>query len=254
MNILVCVKRIPAPGSRILLTPDEQEIDTRLLGFDVSPHEECAVEEAVRLVEKHGGEATVLTLGPEAATEQLRYALAQGIDHAILLQTDGGDWDAQATARAIAAAIAGRPFDLLLFGNESADAAGYQVAVRVAHALGLPCISGVKEISIADGVLTAKRPLANGSEVYQTPLPAVVTVKEGINYPRYPSLPGKLRAKKKPIEVVEPTRQPDGAGIHRLRKARLVVPKEQESTVQILGEGPAAAANVVALLKELRMV
>lgn len=249
MNILVCVKRIPAPGSRILLTPDEQEIDTKLLGFDVSPHEECAVEEAVRLVEKHGGEATVLTLGPEEAAEQLRYAMAQGVDNAILLETDGGDWDAQATARAIAAAIAGRPFDLLLFGNESADAAGYQVGIRVAHALRLPCISGVKEISIADGVITARRPVTNGWEVYETPLPAVVTVKEGINYPRYPSLPGKLRAKKKPIERIQPTHRPGG-----LRKARLVAPKEQESTVQILGEGPAAAGAVVELLKELRMV
>jgi electron transfer flavoprotein beta subunit len=249
MNILVCVKRIPAPGSRILLTPDEQEIDTRLLGFDVSPHEECAVEEAVRLVEKLGGASSVLTLGPEAAAEQLRYAMAQGIDNAILLETDGGDWDAQATARAIAAAIAGRSFDLLLFGNESADTAGFQVGIRVAHALGLPCICGVKEIAIADGMLSAKRPLGSGWEVYETPLPAVVTVKEGINYPRYPSLPGKLRAKKKPIERVQATQQPGD-----LKKVRLATPKMQESVVQILGEGPTAAPRVVELLKELGMV
>lgn len=249
MKILVCVKRIPAPGSRIVLTPDEQEIDVKLLGFDVSPHEECAVEEAVRLVERHGGESTVLTLGPDAASEQLRYAMAQGIDNAILLETDGSDWDAQATARAIAAAVKNRPFDLVLFGNESADAAGFQVGIRVAHALGLPCISGVKELSVDGGVVTAKRPLANGWEVYETPLPAVVTVKEGINYPRYPSLPGKLRAKKKPIERLQPAQQPGGLG-----KVRLVVPAEQESTVQILGAGPAAADKVVELLKELRMV
>lgn len=249
MKILVCVKRIPAPGTRIVLTPDEQEIDVRLLGFDVSPHEECAVEEAVRLVEKHGGESTVLTLGPDAASEQLRYAMAQGIDNAILLETDGGDWDAQATARAIASAVANRSFDLLLFGNESADAAGYQVGVRVAHFLGLPCICGVKELSVAGGVLTARRPVGNAWEVYETPLPALVTVKEGINYPRYPSLPGKLRAKKKPIERIQPEHRPGG-----LQKVRLVVPMAQEKSVQILGHGPEAAPRVVELLHELRLV
>jgi len=249
MNILVCIKRIPAPGSRILLTPDQQEIDAKFLGFDVSPHEECAVEEAIRLAEQHGGETTVLTLGPEAAVEQLRYAMAMGIDHAILLEGDGRDWDAQATARAIVAAIAGRSFDLLLFGNESADAGGYQVGARVAYALGLPCISGIKELAIAGDVITAKRPLAKGWEVYKTPLPAVVTVKEGINYPRYPSLPGKLRAKKKPVERVQPAHQPGG-----LQKTRLVTPPQQESRVQILGRGPTAADKVVEILQELRMV
>src|SRR5215813_15193263 len=91
MNILVCVKRVPATGSKIVLTADSQDIDTRYLGFTISPHEECAVEEAVRLIEAHGGSSTVLTLGPEAATEQLRDALALGMDDALLLETDGAD-------------------------------------------------------------------------------------------------------------------------------------------------------------------
>ena len=105
MNILVCVKRVPATGSKIVLTADSQDIDTRYLGFTISPHEECAVEEAVRIVEAQGGSSTVLTLGPEAAAEQLRDAMALGIDNAILLETDGRDWDAGATAGAIVAAI-----------------------------------------------------------------------------------------------------------------------------------------------------
>ncbi|HXF99018.1 MAG TPA: hypothetical protein VNJ46_10445, partial [Gaiellaceae bacterium] len=156
MRLLVAVKRVPLTGGRIVLTPDAQAIATQHLGFTISPHEECAVEEAVRLVERHGGESVVLTLGPPEAEEQLRDAMALGIDRAIHLVTDGEEWDGQATAAAIAEAVraeeaASDPFDLLLFGNESADAGGYQVGVRVAHALGLPCVTGLKALEAADG-------------------------------------------------------------------------------------------------------
>ncbi|MEP7359521.1 MAG: electron transfer flavoprotein beta subunit/FixA family protein, partial [Anaerolineales bacterium] len=135
MNILVCVKRVPATGAKISLTADEQDIDTRYLGFTISPHEECAVEEAVRLIEAKGGSSVVLTLGPDAAAEQLRDAMALGMDRGLLLETDGRDWDAGATAAAIVDAVraeqaAGTQFDLILFGNESADSGGYQVGVR----------------------------------------------------------------------------------------------------------------------------
>src|SRR5436853_7798739 len=123
MNVLTCIKRVPATAGQITLTPDGQEIDTRYLGFTISPHEECAVEEAVRLIEKQGGTTTVLTLGPEAATDQLRDAMALGIERAILLETDGREWDPIATASAIVEAIeaeraAGRAYEILMFGNE----------------------------------------------------------------------------------------------------------------------------------------
>jgi electron transfer flavoprotein beta subunit len=105
MNILVCVKRVPLTGGKIVLTDDERAISTRHLGFTVSPHEECGVEEAVRLIEQHGGSSTVLTLGPPEAEEQLRDMMALGIDRAVHLVTDGGEWDPQATAQAIVEAI-----------------------------------------------------------------------------------------------------------------------------------------------------
>src|SRR5579859_5232706 len=132
VRIAVCVKRVPITGGRIVLTEDERAIDTRHLGFTVSPHEECGVEEAVRLIEAGGGESVVLTLGPAEAVEQLRDAMALGVDRGILLQTDGQEWDGQATAGAIIEAIradeaASGPFDLIFFGNESADSGGYQV-------------------------------------------------------------------------------------------------------------------------------
>src|SRR5262249_12536198 len=136
VNILVCVKRVPLTGGKITLTEDEQAIQTRHLGFTISPHEECGCEEAVRLVEQHGGSSTVLTLGPAEAEEQLRDMMAIGVDRGIHLVTDDPEWDPQATAAVIVAAITAEAerYDLILFGNESADAGNYQVAIRVAHA------------------------------------------------------------------------------------------------------------------------
>jgi len=254
MNILVCVKRVPAAAGRITLTPDEQDIDTRFLGFTVSPHEECAVEEAVRLIETHGGTSVVLTLGPEAAIEQLQDAMAIGIDSGILLETDGREWDPAATAEAIVEAVlahhaAGLEFDLLLFGNEAADTGDYQVGIRVAHALDLPCVSGVKQLDIEEGAAVARREGSGGWEVFRVPLPAVVTVKEGINLPRYPSVPGRLRAKRKPIERVTPQWRSGG-----LEKVRLVLPKGSGRKVEVLGDGPAAAPQVVGVLRGLGVV
>src|ERR1700733_1279608 len=150
MHILVCVKRVPLTGGKIVLTDDQRAISTKHLGFTVSPHEECGVEEAVQIVEREGGSVTVLTLGPAEAEEQLRDMMAIGADRAIHLVTDGEEWDAQATASAIVAAIRAdeQSYDLILFGNESADAGNYQVPIRVAHALGLPCVTSIKAITL----------------------------------------------------------------------------------------------------------
>jgi electron transfer flavoprotein beta subunit len=251
MNILVCIKRVPMTGGKIQLTADAQEIDTRLMGFTISPHEECAVEEAVRLVEKHGGAATVLTLGPADATEQLRDAMSIGIERAIHLESGGREFDPIATTNAIVQAIRadGTPFDLLLFGNEAADTGDFQVGVRVAYALGLPCVTGIKEIQINGSQVTAKREVPGGWEIFDVPLPAVITVKEGINLPRYPSLPGRLKAKKKPIATSQPVWQDGG-----LNKTKLLNPPEEAHQVTILGEGPEAAPKVVDLLAQLGLL
>jgi electron transfer flavoprotein beta subunit len=249
LNILCCVKRVPMTGGRIVLTADEQAIETRHLGFTISPHEECGVEEAVRLIEQHGGGSTVLTLGPPEAEEQLRDCMALGIDRAILLQA-GGELDGQATAAAILETIeaeraAGTEYDLIFFGNESADAGGYQVGIRVAHALGRPCVTGLKGITLDGDRLRCEQEVPGGRDVYEATLPAVVTVKEGLNLPRYPSVPGRMRAKRKPLDTRPVTAA--GAG---LEKVRLVVPEGQRKQAEILGRGADAAPAVVDVLRQ----
>ena len=277
MEIAVCVKRVPMVGGKIVVTADGQDVDTRMSGFTVSPHEECAVEEAVRLVERHGGSVTVLTLGPPAAADQLRDMLALGASRAVLLETDGREWGPIATAEAIVAEVTGAAadpapssapalpgpaaspapdpaavaasnlsYDLLLFGNEAADTGDYQVPVRVAHALGLPCLTGIKNLEVADAGVRAKREYRGTEEVFDIPLPAVVSVKEGINLPRYPSLPGRLRAKRATIETRSPQWHADG-----LTKTGLRVPAGESKRAEILGNGADAVPALVALLDEL---
>ncbi len=273
MNILVCVKRVPQTGGRIVLTADGQSIDTRFLGHTISPHEECGVEEAVRIVEKEGGSSAVLTLGPAEAEEQLRDAMAIGIDRAILLETGGTEWDPVSTAGVIAETIeaqeaANGEFDLLLFGNEAADTGDYQIGVRVAVALGRPVINGIKEIWFSDDrreVLARREAPGGGWETFDLPLPAVLGVKEGLNLPRYPSVPGRLRAKKKEIERVQLGASPSGAlglgagedaagtdsAIPGPTKLRLRLPAEERTAAEVIGRGPEAAPAVVDLLERI---
>ena len=252
MRILVCVKRVPAPGSRINVTDDGQNVDTAHLGFTTSPHEECAVEEAAQIIEREGGEVVVLTVGPSEAEEQLRYAASVGGTGFVLVPNDSGhDWDPQRTAAVITDAVReieadDGEFDLIMFGNESADAGGYQVGIRVAHALGRPMVNGVKGIDVREDGFTARREVDAGSEVYELAAPAVMGIKEGINLPRYPTMKGRLASKKAQIA----SREVDAAAGAQV-KVRLHRPEEQVSETVVLGDWPEAAAAVVDLLDEL---
>ncbi len=246
MDVLVCVKRVPDTGGKVTLTGDRRRIETGNLEFTISPHEECAVEEAIRLTEAHGGEVTVLSLGPAATTEQLREAIAKAAHKAILLESDSDDWDARATERAIVDAVQGKTYDLLMFGNEAADLGQYQVGPRVATALGLPCVTGTQALSVERDKAVAKREQGNDWAVFEVPLPAVVTVKEGINKPRHPSLRGIMAAKRAPLEQVR-LDDPAPAMAHQA----LVLPPASGGQVTMLGEGVGAVPKLVETLQEL---
>ena len=255
MRILVCVKRVPAPGAKINITADGQDVDTANLGFTMSPHEECGVELAVQLAEQHGGEAHVLSLGVADAVEQCRYAASIGVNKATLIDVGAQDWDPQRTAAALTTAIRGIEaehggFDLIVMGNESADTGGFQVGVRVARALGRPIVQGLKSVELSeDGTsFVCRREADAGAEIYQLPLPALVGVKEGITWPRYPTMRGRLASKKLEVAVVSSDASPGGQS-----KLQLVRPEEEVSETVLLGEGPDAAAKVVELLKELQL-
>jgi len=256
MEVLVCVKRVPMVGGKIVLTADGQEVDTRMAGFTISPHEECAVEEAIQITERLGGAVSVLTLGSEAAVDQLRDCLALGASRAVLLETDGTEFGPIATAEAIAGEVrqradTGPAYDLVLLGNEAADTGDYQVGVRLAHLLGWPVTTGIKALDVGGGdaggiAMRARRQYQGADEAYELALPAVVTVKEGINLPRYPSLPGRLRARRAQIERRPVRWQPEG-----LRKQGLRVPATARQQSTVLGTGVTAVPALVGVLEEL---
>ncbi len=255
MNIAVCAKRVPLSGGRWVLTPDGTEIDTSgaAMGFTVSPHEECAAEAAVQLVEQFGGSSTVISLGTSEAEEQVRGLLAVGVDRGVIVETDGREWDPQATAAALADQVRiGTPdgaYDLVILGTEAADTAGYQVGIRMAHALGWPVLTNVKGLSITDGVARCERAVGSHREVYEVTLPAVITVKDGINIPRYPSVPGRIKARKKPVDVV-PGERPEPL----LEKVRLELAAEDQRSAEILGTGVEAVPALVEIFKNIGVI
>ena len=256
MNIAVCVKRVPLSGGRWVLNADSTDIDTEssFLGFTLSPHEECAAEAAVQLVEANGGSSTVISLGVAESAEQIRDLLAVGIDRGVVVETDGTEWDPQATAAALTEQVrAGVPdagaFDLVLLGTEAADTADYQVGIRMAHALGWPVVTNIKGLTISDGVARCERAVGSHREVYEVALPAVITVKDGINIPRYPSVPGRIKARKKPIDTV--------AGEHpapRLEKVRLELPEVEERSATVLGTGADAVPALVDVFRQIGVI
>jgi len=250
-NVLVCIKRVPDSSSQVVLTEDAQAVDGRFAGFTMSPHEECAVELAVQVTAANGGQAAVFTLGDADAVEQLRSALAVGAAAATLVEADASSFGPADVAREIAAVVRaheaeGTSHDLVLLGNDAADSGDFQVGIRLAYELQRPVVNGAKVVTVADGVVTAKVEGPEGVETYEVPLPAVVTIREGGVEPRYPSVPGRMKAKKVPVEERTPSTEPSGP-----KRVKLTLPPPVPSNVQILGEGAAAAPAVVDLFEEL---
>lgn len=244
MKIIVCMKRVPDTETRIRITDDRKAIDPAGVKYIVSPYDEFAVEAALQLKESRGeGEVVVVTVGDSSAGEQLRSALAMGADRGVILRGETS-LDGLATARALAAELKEADAGLILFGMKSVDDDQQQVGPMVAELLGLPCVTVVSEFSVEGDTAVCHREVEGGTEVVETPLPAVLTITKGKYEPRYASLKGIMAAKKKPIE------EKDAApGEGRIEVVGLDYPPERPSGV-IVGTGPDAVPELVRLLRE----
>ena len=244
MRIAVCLKRVPDTTAKIVVAPDGKSIDEAGVKFVPNPYDEYALEEALKLREAAGGgETVVYSLGGDAAQETIRTALAMGIDRGVLLQATAGA-DGLEVARALARELKEGGFDLILFGKLAVDDYNHQVGVMVAELLGLPCVTAVAHLTLANGALEAEREVEGGVEVVGASLPAVLTCDKGLNTPRLPSLKGIMAAKKKPLEV-----KPAALGAGSVTILGLSLPPERKAG-QIVGEGADAVPALVRLLRD----
>ena len=245
MKIAVCVKRVPDSETRVKIGADGKSLDEAGVKFVMNPYDEFAVEEALRRKEKAGaGEVAVLCLGPAAAQETIRTALAMGADRGILLQADKIPADPFEVAKAIAAELKSTSWDLILFGRMAIDDYNHQVGPLVAELLGLPCVTTVSHLEIEGSKGVAEREIEGGIEVVEFPLPAVLTADKGLNEPRYPALKGIMAAKKKPLEV-----RPVQVGGGSLDVVALTPPPERKEG-RIVGEGVGAVPELIRVLRE----
>lgn len=243
MKIAVCIKRTPDSESRFKVAASAAGIDETGLKFDLDDFASYAVEAALQINEKGGGgETVVYAVGPDSVQESLRKAMSMGADRAVQLKADPVA-DGIAVARALAAELKSGNYDLVLFGKHSFDNSAGVVGTATAELLGLPCVTAASELSVSGGTGTARRELEGAAELVEFPLPAVVTIDEGVARPRYPSLKGIMAAKKKPLES-----KPAQLGTVRVAIARMELPPERPAG-RILGEGTAAVPELVRLLQ-----
>jgi electron transfer flavoprotein beta subunit len=200
VEVVVLLKQVPATESLIAVGDDGQSIKTENLKWVISPYDEFAVEEALRIKEAHGGKVTILTVGPDKATEAVRTALAMGADEGVLINDPAAQGlDGLGTAKVLAAALKDMPYDVLIAGQRAVDDDNFLVGTAVAEYLGIPNISIVNQQEIADGKIKCRRTIEGGTVTIEAPLPALFTTQRGLNEPRYASLPGIMKAKKKPL-------------------------------------------------------
>lgn len=242
MKIAVCLKRVPDTTTKIVVGADRKSIDDNGVKYVPNPYDEFALEEAIALKDKLGGETVVYGLGGDAVAETLRTALAMGIDRAVLLQS-AGSVDGFAVAQALAAELRDGAYDLILFGKMAVDDYNHAVGPMTAELLGLPCISAVAHLTLADGKVEAEREIEGGIEVSTCALPAVLTCDKGLNTPRLPALKGIMAAKKKPLDS-----KPASLGAPTFEIVGLELPPERKPG-RIVGEGADAVPALIDLLR-----
>jgi electron transfer flavoprotein beta subunit len=243
VKIAVCVKRVPDMDVRFKIAADGTSVDDSGVKFDLNDFDAWAVEAALQLKEKAGsGEVTILSLGPNTVQETIRKALSMGADRGIHLQADKIPFDSLSIATALAAELREGAYDLVLLGKLAPDSSNGATGPMVAELLGMACVTGISKLDIADGKGTAKREIEGAQEIVEFSLPAVLTVDEGLNTARYPSLKGIMAAKKKPLES-----KPAQLAEAKVKIEKLELPPERAAG-KIVGEGAAAVPELVRLL------
>ena len=248
VKLVVAVKQVPDTEASIRIAPGEAKIDLSGVNMILNPYDEYAVEEALKLRDAHGGEVWAVTVGPDSAVDVLRTAIAMGVNDAVHIKAAEG-LDPFATATLLAEQIKKMDADLVLLGKMAIDDAQMMVGPMLAELLGVPVVTRVSRLEVADGRLKAERDVEGGHETLEAPLPAVVTAEKGLNEPRYPSLKGKMMAKKKVIETIEA-----GEVEKRETVVGLNYPPSRSGT-KILGEGVDAVPELVRIIRdELKLV
>jgi electron transfer flavoprotein beta subunit len=257
MKLVVLLKQVPDTETKIQIKPGETTISTDGVTYVINPFDEYALEEALKIKEAKGeGEVTLVSLGWDKVGEALRTGLAMGADKAVHLNDAaflGGD--ACSDALALAKAIQKLEYDLILCGKQAIDNDNHQIGVRVAELLGIPHVAVVTKLDLEDGKAVAHREVEGGTEVVEVPLPAVITCQKGLNEPRYASLKGIMKAKKKPLETKTPAdidASADEVGSAGAKTTVLTMapPPERAAGRVVEGEPEDAAREVVKLLRE----
>jgi electron transfer flavoprotein beta subunit len=243
MKLAVCINHVPDTASKINLAADGKNIDKTGVTFVLNPYDECAIEECLRLKEKNTGEVIAVSLGGDAHKETLRKAYAMGVDKAVLLK-DESQRDSFSVARALADYLKEISADVIFFGKQSVDSDSSAVGTMAAEMLGLPSVSTVIKLEIANGCATAEREIEGGKEIVKLNLPAVFTAQKGLNEPRYPSLKGIMAAKSKPIEEKVPAAAQSKVEIVAARKPA------SKNSGKIVGTDASAVPELVRLLHE----
>ena len=257
MNIVVCVKQVPDTWAERTLRADDSRLDRASVDGVINELDEYAIEEGLRLAEAHGGEVTILCMGPEKASESIRKALSMGADKAVHLMDDALEGsDALATSLAIATVLQRTGFDLVILGSESTDARMGVLPAMLAERLGVPQLSMASKVTIDGTAITIHRQADYGYDQVAGTLPAVISVVEKINEPRYPSFKGIMAAKKKPVEVlsvadagVDPAQVGLGAAATEVVSFSKRPPREAGTVVKDEGDGGAKAAEYLAAQK-----
>mgnify|MGYP003573293369 CR=1 FL=1 len=250
MEIAVLLKQVPATESLIEIADDGTTIKTDGINWVMNPYDELAVEEALQIRAAAGGTVTVFSLGPEKAVEALRTALAMGADTAVRIDPEGKALDGLATADVLAGELKKGSFDLIIAGHRAVDDDNFQVGPAVAEFMGIPHISMVIRQEVADSKIRCTRTIDGGTLVLETALPALITTQRGLNEPRYASLPGIMKAKKKPIDSRALSETGSDAGEPMVKIVALRLPPQRQGGRII--EGDSAADKAAALVKALR--